>query len=272
MPLTVPQQISIGALCALYTSNELESGTRHGGVIDPKLPHLIYAVNQGLKWLYELDTTDSDLVPIGNYLISICRQQFRAQGVLALNNGGTVAPITPNNPPPNDIDFIVSSTSLIATGDTEIYLDGTGGPDLRGYDIDFFRGSQVQYTTPQQGGAAYYSWNNVTGLLRLLPTVGGQALVDEPMRISPKTGGGATVVPTQEYPIVITSADFEADGVTYLNSLIVGDQLFLLANNVPNPALFAPTDFVYVSGGIEIILSAFNANVFDYTIVINKIN
>lgn len=198
MALTTVQQISIGALCGLYTSNEIASGRRAGGVIDKRLPHLINAVNQGLKWLYEYDPTNDDLVPIGNYLISICRNQFKAQGVLALNNGGTISPIVPSNIFPNALDFIVSDDSFIPTGGTVKYI-----PQYIGYTILLARGSQVQNTTPQFGGAAYYAWNYTTGYLSLLPVPGGEALEGEPFHIQPiGLGGGASSVPGSDVRII----------------------------------------------------------------------
>lgn len=79
------------------------------------------------------------------------------------------------------------------------------------------------------------------------------------------------VVVASIYPFVITSADFEADGVTYLNADMDTSGIFLQANNTPNPFLFAPNDFIYVVGGIQITVPGFDANTFDYTIVVNKL-
>lgn len=208
MPLTTSQQISIGALCSVYTSNELASGKRTGGVMDTGLPVQIYAVNQGLKWLYEYDPTNSDLVPIGNYLISICRQQFRAESVLALNNGGTVAPIVPGGSSVNDLDFIVSATSIIETGESSITFDGTNGnPDFRGLNVNFARGASVMYTTPDPDGGVYYGWNKVTGLFQLLGP-SSAAGVGERFRIMPDTTGGSSGSSTGFEPTtILLSAD-----------------------------------------------------------------
>lgn len=96
MPLTTAERINIGRLSGLYTSNELAGGRLIGGQIDKRLPNLIYAVTQGLVWMNELSSSAADLDLVGNYLISICRHSSKAEGVLALNNGGTVAPITPS--------------------------------------------------------------------------------------------------------------------------------------------------------------------------------
>lgn len=79
------------------------------------------------------------------------------------------------------------------------------------------------------------------------------------------------VVVSSIYPFVITSADFESDGVTYLNADMDTSGIFLQANNTPNPFLFAPNDFTYVLGGIQITVPGFDSNTFNYTIVVNKL-
>jgi hypothetical protein len=263
MPLTTPQQISIGALCALYTSNENASGQKAGGVIDKRLPHLIYAVNQGLKWLYEYDSDNEDLDTIGNYLISICRHQFRAQGVLALNNGGTISPIVPSRTPPNPLDFIVSATSTVVTGGTSVSL-----PQYIGYNVDFSRGGIMQNTTSLGDGSSYYSWNIVTGVFTIYPA----ATEGELFRIMPDTGGDAEAM-SQSYPYIITGADFEGDGVTYVypSETMIGDQLMLFVTGYNQEWQFSGTFFNYTADGFEIIASSFDANNFG-NIIVMKIN
>lgn len=277
--LPVTDIVTIGDISTYLSANYTSKKSLFGGsVIKPQPPQQIAYITDALRWGIEggAETSENNR-GMANYLYWLCGYfQLQAQYIMNGPGGGSVVPTPSGGGQPNDIDFIVSASSIIPTDGTSLLLDGTNGnPDLRGYDIDLFRGSQVQYTTPQQGGAAYYRWNNVTGLLNLLPVPGGEALLDEPIRISPKTGGGGTLTPTQSFPIVITSADFESDGVTYLNSTIAsvaGNSVYLLANNTPNPILFAPTDFIYVAGGIEIILAGFDANTFNYTIAINQIN
>jgi hypothetical protein len=270
MPLTVPQQISIGALCSVYTSNELSSGKRHGGVLDVGLPVQIYAVNQGLKWLYEYDPTNSDLVIIGNHLISICRQQFRAQAVLSLNNGGTIAPIVPNATPPSALDFIVSATSFIPTGGRTVYI-----PQFIGYSVNLSRGNTIQHTTPPENYGTYYRWNIVTGYLELfnsdpLDLTNGAATLGEPFRIMPDTGGDAEAM-SQVYPFIITGTDFEPDGITYNNPSIVGDQLMMFITGYNQEWQFETTFFSYTPTGFVITSSGFDANNFG-NIIIQKIN
>lgn len=89
-------------------------------------------------------------------------------------------------------------------------------------------------------------------------------------------GGGQVVVPGtgvgQAYPFVITSDDFEADGVTYLNSNIGNADLMIFINEWTQQWLFSPDSFVNTGTGIQIVLPGFDANSYDYTIVIQRNN
>lgn len=89
-------------------------------------------------------------------------------------------------------------------------------------------------------------------------------------------GGGSVVVPGtgvgMAFPFVITSADFESDGVTYINQNIANIDLMIFINEWTQQWLFSPTSFVNVGNGIQIALSGFDANTFDYTIVIQRNN
>lgn len=94
-----------------------------------------------------------------------------------------------------------------------------------------------------------------------------------------QTDGGGSLVPggggdgtADIYPFVITSDDFESDGTSYNNADIVGDNLMIFINEWTQQWLLAPTAFIYTSTGIQIVLEGFDANTFDYTIVIQKRN
>lgn len=273
MPLTTQQQINIGRLCGLYASNEIASGQKKGGLIDPRLPHLIYAVTQALVWMDELDSETVDLNIVGNYLISICRHQLKAQGVLAVSSGGEVAPISGSGTIVNDLDFIVSASSYIATGESSVTFDGTGGmPDLRGYDVDFARNGTVMYTTPPGDGSLYYAWNSVTGVFQLLGD-SAAAQVGERFRIMPDATGGtsSSSVVTTWRRLVISSASFEPDGVTCNLATIVGSEYTLTVIGFNQEPQFAGTFFDYTSTGFEIIWPGFDAADFG-NIIIDKID
>lgn len=268
--LSIADIIEVGRastyLSANYTSKKALFG---GSVIKPTPPVQIAFVTDALDWGNAGGAqTAASLRSTANYLYWMCGLfQLQAQNIISGSGGGSVIPTPSGGGSPNDLDFIVSASSFMVIGETSVSI-----PQFIGYNVDFARNGTVQYTTPQPGGALYYSWNNVTGIFTLLGD-SPEAQDGESFRIMVDAGGSSSaVVPTATFPFVVTSADFEADGVTLLDSRITGNSIYLLSNNVPNPVLTEPSDFSYVAGGIEIILPGFDANSFSYTIVVNKIN
>lgn len=87
-------------------------------------------------------------------------------------------------------------------------------------------------------------------------------------------GGGGSVTPVTpsgvSYPFYITSANFESDGVTYINPKIAGTNISLFINEFTQQ-FFPGTEFTYVTGGgFTITAPGFDANSFDYTIRVEK--
>lgn len=267
--LPISDIVEIGRVSTYLSANYTAKRSLFGGnLIKPVPPVQIAWVTDALDWgLTGGAQTDQSLRQTGNYAYWLYGLfQLQAQNIISGPGGGSVAPTPSGGGAPNDLDFIVSSTSLIPTDGTSLYI-----PQFIGYQVDFARGGMTQYTTPQPGGT-YYAWDSVTGWLYLLGD-NSAATEGEPFRIMVDAGGsGSSIVPVLVFPFVVTSADFEADGVTLLDDRITGNSVYLLANNVPNPMLTEPNDFTYVAGGLEIILPGFDANTFDYTIVVNKIN
>jgi len=123
-----------------------------------------------------------------NYLLWLCgRYRLQAQAAIdgGAGGGGTVIP-GGSTSLPLPLDWIVSatatSTAPLATAESTVTLNGQNGfPDFRGYNIDFYRGGQPQYTTNPGDGTTYYYWNRVSGVFIIY----GAAQVSEQMRISP---------------------------------------------------------------------------------------
>lgn len=78
------------------------------------------------------------------------------------------------------------------------------------------------------------------------------------------TPGGSTVF---NYPLRVTGADFEVDGITLNNPNIVGDNLMIFVSNYSQEWQFAPDFFVYTATGIQIVADGFNANDFNQIII-----
>lgn len=194
MAVTTQEQIDIGRVCGVLAANELQGGKIHGGALGNRNPILLHMVTDTLEDLYTLDPTNADIEPIQNYLNSICNETPRAAYLLDISaGGGSISPVIPGGDSTvQSIDWIVSATtsgsSPFATNATTVTFDGTGGmPDLRGYNMDYYRQGIIQYTNPQSGGGTYYSWNKISGVMQLFgdPPVNGAAQLDEPMRITP---------------------------------------------------------------------------------------
>lgn len=187
MPTTT-EIIEIANASCVYASNELDKGSVVSGLLDKKLPSLIHCTRQGLEWLYELDPSNEDIYTIENYLTSICKHWLRAENSLV--GGGIVTSTTSSSSSSaSPIDWLVSGTASgtapLSTGQTTVTLDGSGGmPDLRGFNVDFFRGGIPQYTTSTGDGSNYYNWSSATGAFTLLGTT-PEAQLGEQMRISP---------------------------------------------------------------------------------------
>src|SRR5690349_6518581 len=94
--LTTAQKIDVGNISSVLVSNYLESGRIIRDTPKKDHPYLTYAVRQALEWLYDYDPTNADLELIGNYLISICYAEARAEAILGTSGGGSVSPITPS--------------------------------------------------------------------------------------------------------------------------------------------------------------------------------
>lgn len=89
--------------------------------------------------------------------------------------------------------------------------------------------------------------------------------------------GGGQVAPISSsvsiYPFIITSDNFEPDGVSYNDSRIVGDRVMIFINEWSQQWFDdASGAFQYTATGIKILLQGFDAETADYTIVIQKDN
>lgn len=189
---TIAETIDIGDASVFLSGNDNSKGSLFGKrLASPTSPVLIAIVTDAIRWEYDTYPTDETLRGSCNYLLWLCgRYRLEAQAAISGGGGGTVIPggggSGGTGTMPNPLDWIVSDTissaAPLGRGDSTVTLDGTlGNVDFRGYNIDFFRGGQPQYTTDPQDGSTWYYWNRVSGLFIIY----GEAQEGEPMRISP---------------------------------------------------------------------------------------
>ncbi len=83
-------------------------------------------------------------------------------------------------------------------------------------------------------------------------------------------GGISPIVPTQQYPIYITEADFTT-ATLYPNTRIFGTPIIIFLNEI-NRYLIPGSEFTVAQAGVTITLDGFDATQFTYNLVIEKIS
>lgn len=89
-------------------------------------------------------------------------------------------------------------------------------------------------------------------------------------------GGGGSVAPATPisdiFPFIITSSAFQSDGISYNNPDIVGVALTIFINEVSQSWMTAsPLTFQYTLVGIQVLVPGFDANLYDYTIMLQRL-
>lgn len=173
---SIADTILIGDVSVYLSSINNARGTLFGKRLSsPYSPVQIATVTDALRWQYEGDSTDDTLRGVANYLIWMCGSYgLQAQYIISGSGGGSVIPAGVTRPLP--LDFIVSSTSVFATG-------STGGtiPQFSGWNLDFDRNNIPQNTTDRGDGSSFYSWNRDTYTVVFSPALSA----DELIRLTP---------------------------------------------------------------------------------------
>lgn len=177
--LSIPTIVSIGDVSTYLSANYTSKKLLFGGPIIKEIPPIQIAMaTDGLRWYYEGGSDPEGLLRnTGNYLYWMCGKfALQAQGIISGPGGGSVIPSSGVSLP-NVLDFIVSASSFIATDESSVTIS-----DFIGYNVEFNRGGQPQYTTDPGDGSTYFSWNRVSGLFTLN---NGAAQEGERFRIIP---------------------------------------------------------------------------------------
>lgn len=262
---TVARILELADVSCMLANNRTAKGALFGQAVDPKLPITIYMVYKVLKTVYDKDPEYTGVRVVADYLYElIVKYAFKSAAIVDNNTGGQIAPPS-GVTVPNPYDFEVSDSSFIATGESSVTIS-----QFIGYNVNFSRNGVMQNTTNLGDGSTYYSWNLVTGLF----TIYGAATAGELFRIMPDTygaGGTSTIVDDTVFPFIVTSADFEADGVTLNDARLVGQQYYLFVTGYNQEPQFEGTFFDYTATGLVITASGFDAADFG-NIIIQKIN
>jgi hypothetical protein len=265
---SVQRILQLAPVACYLASNRTAKGNLFGPPVDPRLPIAIFMVHKILKKIYDLDPTYESLNQrnVADYLYELIQKYaFRAAAIVDNNAGGQIATQT-SVIVQSPYDFEVTGTSFIATGETSVTIS-----EFIGLNVNFRRGGVSQNTTNLGDGSSYYSWNIVTGVFTIYPA----ATAGELFRIEPDNVGGAstiTVIDDVVFPFLVVSADFEADGITLIDAKLAGNTVTLYPNNFAGNWLIQDTDFTISGSTLTITNPSFNANNFNYTIKIDKVN
>ena len=200
--LPVDEIIELGKASIYLSANYVAKRRLFGGtVIKPTPPVQIAWVTDALEWGYLGGAqTDQSLRQTANYAYWLYGKfQLEAQNIIDGPGGGSVAPTPSGSTLPNPLDFEVSASTTVATGETSVTLS-----QFIGYDVNFSRGGIMQNTTSLGDGSSYFAWNRVTGLFSIYPA----AQVGELFRIMPDLGSGVSVSSNANTPdTIILSTD-----------------------------------------------------------------
>lgn len=170
---TIVETIAIGDGTVSLMGNDVANGALFGArLVKPSTTVMIAYVTDAIRWQNEGQPADTTLRSTCNYLIWLCGI-YGAQ-VRAGSGGGTVIPIQPSATP-NRLDFYVSDTTPVKTGETTVVF-----LQFIGYNLDFYRGNLAQMTV-SNGFDTYFSWDRTTGTFQCF----GPANEGEPFSLLP---------------------------------------------------------------------------------------
>lgn len=172
---TVTNTIKYGDSTVFLMANSQAKSALFGNQnLEPKSIIMVALVTDALRWNNEMFPSASTLQGTSNYLLWLCGKfQLQAQ---SLTGGGTVIPIPSGGNIANPLDFLVSLSTPIATGDTSKVF-----PQFIGYNMIFNRGGIAQAQINDGLGSSYFIWNKVTGLMKIF----GAASLGELFSINP---------------------------------------------------------------------------------------
>ena len=179
--LTIEQIIAVGDVSIYLSSNDNSKGALFGKrLAAPVSPVEIAMYTGALRWGDESDGHDVDNTVLLRQSANYCLWNYgkygqEAQYIISGSGGGTDQPSSPAFRP-LPLDFIVSASSIFATG-------STGGtiPQFAGWNLDFDRNNIPQNTTDRGDGSSFYTWNRTTATVFFSPALNA----DEIVRLTP---------------------------------------------------------------------------------------
>ena len=160
--LTIPVVVSCGDVSTYLSDNDNKSGALFGKRLSaPISPVTILMATDGLRWGTEKDIdgtihNTATSRQVANYCVWLYGKYGQAaQYIISGTGGGSIVP-APSSNLPLPLQFIVSSTSFIATGKSTATIS-----QFIGFNLLFSRGSMSQSTVITE--PSYYTWDRDTG-------------------------------------------------------------------------------------------------------------
>lgn len=232
---------------ALASVGERKKAATRGGKVDPDHHIQLYIERKTIEWYNSQATVDQDILyKIANFGYALTFPYGAQAQFINIGSGGQVAPVTPSvGSRPDPLDFIVNDTNTpFLAGETTVTF-----PQFIGYDVEFYRGGQPQYTTNPGDGSTYFLWNRNTGQM----TIYTAAVIGEPFRIVP-IGGFATSSSSlaqqrqSVFAIVGATANAPVAGAsTWTNSNFANAYVVVFLNSSPVASVDPGTGVPYLT-------------------------
>lgn len=155
--------IQINDVSGYLSANAVSRGTLFGAKLNPQLPLILYMEGKALEWGYQYSAPN--LQAVANYVYAMDYKSGYAQRIIDGGGGGAITPVNPGIPAPVPLDFVVSASSPVETGDVTISI-----PSFIGYNVDFFRGGISQNTTDVGDGTSFFTWDVASGTFSIFPS------------------------------------------------------------------------------------------------------
>jgi len=294
-PYPISTIIQLGKVCSpLSQINVLKNNAFKYGFFNYQQPILIYLVTKTLEYDYSVRPLSLSTDTIANYLYALC-EPFIGQAFIALGQGQGGIIIDPGSGQPINLRWVTFSFtvggvgSLIDEGESSFVVDLTNIL-FDSVAFGYSNSSPLPRTnTVPIGGQTYmptYTVNNVLIQLNYTVTNGEQYTLSFGRATAGSTfNPGAQQLPVPylrgkyltndgsnlswDDPLVeITSANFEGDGITYINTNLAIHTYSVFLNDI-NRFLISGIEYEPIlSGGFTILLDGFDANTNDYVLKI----
>lgn len=290
-PYPIATLIDIGQVSGyLALVDNAKQKAFRNGTIDNRIPLLIYCVTRTLEFAYETQPLTDTTASVGNYLYALCRRYVTA-ALNKMGQGGGGIIVDPGSGQPINLRWVTMSFRVGDAGSP--VLDGEQQFTIELTNIlsdsasfGFSNAAPLPRTgtvpTGQQTYVPTYTQSNMV-ITTAAPMYNGEqytlsfgrsaagssfnppsVVLPTPYQEGKFLSNDGTNLIWDDTVIVIASDDFEADGVTYINTSLARHSISVRLESIGAVLLNEGTDYTTIlSGGFTILLAGFDANTQD---------